>query len=239
MSKLWFFGDSYVAKSPYAKSWTINVQEAFPEYDNENLATGGSSLDYLYHTYEQNRKKFKSGDIVIMSITVLSRLFLRERTREGHARFLLRDYLLSPGDRETVDENHEYYGHFVSDLFNPEAHTSMANLFLNSLQYDAMTKGIKIIVLPVTHTFPKLDFEDKDAITIAKVTWEYYLTSVTSKSYRKKFNVKKWQEHPEIIEYDQNLANHLSPKNNEILANKVIRNIKTNEPIDLTTEWEL
>jgi len=239
MSKIWFFGDSYAAPKHTEKSWTINVQEAFPEYDNENLAVIGSSLDYLYHTYEQNRKRFNTGDIVIMSLTTITRLFLRNRTSNGGPRFLLLSKILSPlsGSKEILEEDHEYYDYYASDLFNPETHTSKANLFLNSLQYDAMTKGIKIIALPITYNFPRIDYEDKNNITLVKTTDKYSLIGITNMQYNKKFNVKKWQEHSEAISYDNLQANHLSPENNLVLANKVIRHIKTNEPIDLTTDW--
>ena len=85
MNKIWFLGDSYVANNhaPWlenthgAKSWTKILTEAFPEYTNENIALPGASLDFLYYTYEQRRKEFKSGDIVIMSLTNIERLSLR------------------------------------------------------------------------------------------------------------------------------------------------------------------
>lgn len=248
MSKIWFFGDSFAANKPrfegyYGKSWTINVQEAFPEYDSENLALCASSLDYLYYTYEQKRKEFVGGDIVIMSLTTIERLFLRELDEDLHLRFLQNGRITSPlaPKEKAVEyllEDHPWYNYFADDLFNPEAHKANANLFLNSLQYDAITKGIKIIVLPIAlHLF--LDREDKDSITIGKTTMSGNLGIVAVKQMQAKFGISHgWFENEECREYDMSLANHLTPRNNLILANKVIRNIKTNEPIDLTTEWE-
>lgn len=249
MSKIWFFGDSYAAgnkprfKGYDGKSWTINVKEAFPEYDSENLALVASSLDYLYYTYEQKRKEFVRGDIVIMSLTNIERLFLRKLDED--LRFLQHNRITSPlvpKEKKGVEyllEDHPWYNYFALDLFNPEVHKANANLFLNSLQYDAITKGIKIIVLPINH-FNYLDFDDKDSITIGKTTKSGNLNMVFAKQMQVKFNHIKslFFEHEECREYDNSLANHLTPRNNEILANKVIRNIKTNEPIDLTTEWE-
>jgi hypothetical protein len=246
MSKIWFFGDSFVAANNHflkAKSWTKTVQEAFPEYDSENLALIASSLDYLYYTYEQKRKKFKSGDIVIMSLTNIERLFLRQH-KESAYKFLQNGRITSPlapkGKLlERLPEDHPWYTYFADDLFNPEAHQANVNLFLNSLQYDAMTKGIKIIVLPIAH-FHFIDREDKDSITIGKTTKSGNLTIVYGKEMQDKFNHIKslFFQHEECRTYDNTLANHLTPRNNEILANKVIRNIKTDEPIDLSTEWE-
>jgi hypothetical protein len=250
MNKIWFLGDSYVAnatgpwleKTYGAKSWTKILTEAFPEYTNENIAIAGSSLDFLYYTYEQRRKRFKSGDIVIMSLTNIERLFLRQ-DKESAYRFLQNGKITSPfTPKEKVKhllEDHPWYTYFADDLFNPETHQAKLNLFLNSLQYDAMTKGIKIIALPIVH-FPFLDTEDKDHITLGKTKKDMYLFAVSNKQLETKFNHIKflfWQ-HEECRTYDKTLSNHLTPRNNEILANKVIRNIKTNEPIDLTTEWE-
>jgi hypothetical protein len=252
MNKIWFLGDSYVANTGArwlenthgAKSWTKILTEAFPEYTNENIAIAGSSLDFLYYTYEQRRKEFKSGDIVIMSLTNIERLFLRKLYEDLYFRFLQTGRITSPlapkGKLlEHLPEDHPWYTYFADDLFNPEAHKANVNLFLNSLQYDAMTKGIKIIALPIVH-FPFLDTEDKDHITLGKTKKDMDLYAVSNKQLETKFNHIKflfWQ-HEECRTYDKTLSNHLTPRNTEILANKVIRNLKTNEPIDLSTEWE-
>ena len=141
-----------------------------------------------------------------------------------------------------MTEDDPWCTYFADDLFNPEAHQAKLNLFLNSLQYDAMTKGIKIIALPITH-FQFIDREDKESITIGGTLRGHTLVAVSEKQMETKFNRKYktahyWWNKKEFQDYDTTLANHLTPRNNEILANKVIRNIKTNEPIDLTTEWE-
>jgi hypothetical protein len=246
MSKIWFFGDSYVTRihesQSEIKSWTLSVHEAFPEHDSENLALSASSIDYLYFAYEQKRKHFSDQDIVIMSLTTIHRLFLRRHDETSSPIFLQHNRMHKRGPMEVIDEDHPWYNYFLLDLFNPEAHKAKVNLFLNSLQYDAMRKGIKIIVLPINY-FDYLDLDDKDSITIGKTTEKTSLMTVTEKQYDAKLNIKlrgndHWYNHQEGIEYDRTLANHLTPRNNEILANKVIRNIKTNEPIDLTTEWE-
>ena len=247
MNKIWFFGDSYVEdnraqwleKNFGTKSWTRIVTEAFPEYTNENTALAGSSLDFLYYTYEQRRKEFKSGDIVIMSLTTMERLFLRNDKKNTH-RFLRTQNMITYEDGicVSISDDHPLCTYFADDLFNPETHQATLNLFLNSLQYDAMTRGVKIIALPITH----LGLRDKDHITLGRTLIGHTLVQVTNRQIRLKFNGKykigqHWKQ-SECREYDNTLANHLTLRNNEILANKVIRNIKTNEPIDLTTEWE-
>lgn len=234
MSKIWFFGDSYIYNYKVAKSWTINVQEEFIDYDSENIAVPGSSLDYLYYTYNKRRTEIKEGDIVILTLTTYHRLFLKHE-KPVNPSFLFPDFIQTQGEGlEWINEGHEYYGHFVSDLFNLPVHEALKNVFLNSLQYDAITKGIKIIVLPVD----KCGISEKDSITIANNT-SHSLMDVSGKQHQAKFGISyEWFKHEKFREYDKTMANHLTPRNNEILANKVIRNIKTNEPIDLTTEWE-
>lgn len=253
-NKIWFLGDSYVATSWWLekhgkKSWTNMVTEAFPEYAHENLALAGSSLDFLYFTYERSREYFKSGDIVIMSLTNIERIFLRDDTVDtvrflrstGIASYVKGKYIKNSEKNPIImPEDHPWYDYFVSDLFNPKAHKAKVNLFLNSLQYDAMTKGIKIIVLPIAH-FPSLDREDKDQLAIGETNRDMHLCRVSRKQMEVKFNeddMSGYYMRPECREYDMGLANHLTTKNNEILANKIIKNIKTDEPIDLKTEWE-
>jgi hypothetical protein len=234
MSKIWFFGDSYIATHNVAKSWAINVQEEFIDYDSENLGVSGSSLDYLYYIYNKRRTEIKEGDIVILTLTTYHRLFLKHETPKKKS-FLFPDFIHTQGEGlEWINEGHEYYGHFVSDLFNLPVQAALKNVFLNSLQYDAITKGIKIIVLPVD----KYDISEKDSITRANNT-RHSLMNVSEKQHQAKFGIShEWFKHEECRTYDKTLANHLTPRNNEILANKVIRNIKTDEPIDLATEWE-
>lgn len=254
-NKIWLLGDSYVAVSNDtwlekngAKSWTKMVTEKFPEYAHENLAFAGSSLDFLYLTYERSREDFKSGDIVIMSLTNIERILLRDERADtlrflrpvGIVSFVNGKFVKKLEKESPLSVDHPSPEYFVSDLFNPETHKAKVNLFLNSLQYDAMTKGIKIIVLPIAD-FPFLDTENKDHITLGKTSRDLNLCIVSRKQMEVKFNIDHgpyFYVRPECQEYDMRLANHLTLRNNEILANKVIRNIKTDEPIDLTTEWE-
>lgn len=233
MSKIWFFGDSYIATHKVAKSWAINVKEEFIDYDSENLGLPGSSLDYLYYTYNKRRTEIKEGDIVILTLTTYHRLFLKHENPVPS--FLFPEFIHTQGEGlEWINEGHEYYGHFVSDLFNLPVQEALKNVFLNSLKYDAITKGIKIIVLPVD----KYEIREKDSITIAN-NIRHSLMNVSEKQHQAKFGIShEWFKHEECRTYDRNLANHLTPRNNLILANKVIRNIKTDEPIDLATEWE-
>ena len=172
-----------------------------------------------------------------MTLTSIQRIFLSESNELSWPRFLQDRRISSTGKMvEHLGEEHPWYTYFAGDLFNTEAHQAKANLFLNSLQYDAITKGIKIIIIPITN-FGYIDFEDKDKISLCKTSFS--LMQVTKKQMESKLNLKgHWFDHPSAIDYDHSQANHLTPRNNEILANKVIRHIKTNEPINLTTEWE-
>lgn len=240
MSKIWFFGDSYIAdRRPFppttpSKSWTLDVVEAFPTYESENLAVPGASLDHLYTIYNENRDKFKKGDIVILTITSYNRLFLS--SGEKVPNFLHVNFRMTDNGRVSVEEDDKYYGYFVSDLFNLRAQENIQNLVIDAFQYDAIEKGIKLIVLPIKDNV----IDDKEYITIGKSSKEINLMSVTRKNYEKFFTgiERGWYNRPEVKEYDNTLANHLTPENNKVLANKVIHAIKTDaKTIDLTTDW--
>jgi hypothetical protein len=243
MSKIWFFGDSYAeppdTKKTSAKSWTINVAEAFPEYDIENHAKGGSSLDYLYYTYNKQRNQFQLGDIVIFTITTATRLFLSGDTDRPY--FMNINYRGTPEGQKNHVRGDKYYDYFVSEFFNIDSITAMLDIFLDFLYYESTNKGLKIIGLPITtlrwqtklpnrpNSLPAIDYEAKNKGKLQIAGGEKGLAYASRLPFRSR---EEWQK------VDITLANHLTPRNNEILANKVIRNIKTNEPIDLGTEWE-
>ena len=244
MSKIWFFGDSYAeppnTKKTSAKSWTINVAEAFPEYDIENHANGGSSLDYLYYTYNKQRNQFQRGDILIFTITTSARLFLSSGDEEI-PHFMNINYRSTDKGAELHIKGDKYYDYFVSEFFNIDSITAMLDIFLDFLYYESMNKGLKIIGLPITtlrwktgvanlpNSLPAIDYESKNKGELHIAGGEKSLTYATRLPF---------SSHEEWQKVDSTLANHLTPRNNEILANKVIRHIKTNEPIDLGTEWE-
>ena len=241
MSKIWFFGDSYAeppnTKRTSAKSWTINVAEAFPEYDIENHANGGSSLDYLYYIYNKQRNEFQRGDIVIFTITTATRLFLSGDTDRPY--FMHLNYRGTPEGRKNHVRGDKYYDYFVSEFFNIDSITAMLDIFLDFLYYESMAKGIKIIGLPISRgewsidapiNVPPIDYKTKNKGNLHIATNDN--KGMVDVSVSQFGSFEAWQKADKI------LANHLTPRNNEILANKVIRNIKTNEPIDLGTEWE-
>lgn len=244
MPKIMIFGDSYAADYEIAKSWTRNVAEEFPEYTVQNFAVPASSLDYLYFTYEKWRAHLKANDIVIMSLTAMERLFLRDPTISGRPRFMTTHQIIpAKNDRTPEPHEHKLQEFFAGDMFNPDAHGAIMNIFLNALQYDAITKDITVVVIPIGGD-NYINREDKEHIEIAMCgedpgSAEGGLTGVTKRQMEAMFDLKGkfWYERKECWVQDLRHANHLTPKNNEILANKVIRNIRTKEPIDLRTEW--
>jgi len=242
--KIWFFGDSYAAivnKEIAKTSWTVKVNDAFPNYQSINLAKSCSSLDYLYYVYDQNRKNFKKNDIVILTLTSFYRIWL-DTNDDG-------DYFANPSFRTTSKgvvwhkKKERYYDFFASPFYNIKAIEAFLNLFLDALQHDARTDGIKTIVLPIAH-FSANNITD---IQVAKTSFNMNLTWVSDLEILKTFkklipNLPKGTglySVPEILEFDGNRSHHLSPENNTVLAEKVINYIKNNEEIDLTVGWKI
>jgi hypothetical protein len=237
MNKIWFFGDSYIAdRRPYisSKSWTLHVTEAFPKYESENLAFAGSSLDHMYTIYNENRDNFKKGDIVILTLTSHNRLFLSSGKTKPN--FLHSSFRMLDNGRFDVQEDEKYYGYFASDFFNIRAQKSIKNLVVDAFQYDVIEKGIKLIILPIDDTVLKA----REHVTIGMPSLKINLIAVTRKNYETLFSglEKGWHNRPEVKAYDETLANHLTPENNKVLANKIIQALKTDaKTIDLTTDW--
>lgn len=244
MAKIMIFGDSYAADTDRAKSWTQWVAEEFPTYTLQNFALPASSLDYLYFTYEKWRADLKANDIVIMTLTALERIFLRDPTIHNHPRFMTAHQITPAKSGRTPDPGEgKPQEYFLGDMFNRDAHGAMMNVFLNALQYDAITKDITVVVIPIGGD-NYINREDKEHIEIAMCgedpgSADSGLTGVTKRQMEAMFNLKGkfWHERKECWEQDNKHANHLTPRNNKVLANKVIRNIRTKEPIDLRTEW--
>lgn len=242
MNKIWYFGDSYIAKihSLDAKSWTEIVSDSFPNYTNENIGKPCSSLDYLYHTYEKNSRKFKKGDVVVMTLTTLHRLFLNTEDKDNPS-FMNVSFRHTPEGLIWHKEGDEYYDYFVSEFFNKDAAISTLNNFIKALQYDVINKKIKVIVLPTDN----YNFDDTQYITMGRSSEKYTLKKINSMLLSNKIGNKaeKYKGNlyalEEAREYDRKLANHLDLENNQVLAEKVIQAIKTNSSeIDLTTGWK-
>ena len=241
MSKLWFFGDSYIADLSHIiedTSWTHLVVKAFPDYESENLGKTCSSLDYLYYIYNNKRSEFKQGDVVILTLTALHRKFLNTEKRKITPSFMNSGFILREGKSEVVEENHEYYGFFVSELFNDDAELAKLDLFLDALQYDVLSKGIKIVVLPIE----KKALGTKEHL-IMGTSSGMWLKDVSRMEIEKRFgkNLRNgYYLHSPVKEYDNKLANHLSPENNKILAQKVINALNNNDKtIDLSSGWDI
>ena len=240
MSKLWFFGDSYIADLSNIidnTPWSHFVIDAFPGYEAENLGKVCSSLDFLYYTYNDKRPEFKQGDVVILTLTTLHRKFLNTEKRKIMPSFMNSGFILREGQRELVEENHEYYGFFVSELFNDDAELAKLDLFLDALQYDVLSKGIRIVVLPIDR-----EFKTKEHL-IMGVSGNIRLKDVSRLEIEKRFgkNLRDgYYLHSPVKEYDSKLSNHLSPENNKILAQKVINALNNNDKtIDLSSGWDI
>lgn len=248
MNTIWYLGDSYISppdmhKNYTAKSWTTMVSEAFQEYDSKNLGLPAASLDHLYYTYDQNKNNFKSGDIIVIALTNYLRIFLsNEDETDDHPRFMNCNFLLDSTGTHFHQEGDKYYDFFVSEFYNEKVVKTVLNIFIKSLQYDAIDKELKIIVLPTDN----YAFEDTKHLTMGITTKLLTLKAVTHMQTVKKFqdkidlnSISNMFQLPEVREYDNTLANHLDFENNEVLANKVIEAIKTNAAtIDLTTGWK-
>ena len=144
------FGDSYAADYDNAKSWTRWVAEEFPKYNLLNFAVPASSLDYLYYTYENQRAHLEANDIVLMSLTAMERIFLRDPTIYNQPRFMTAHQITPAKNGRTPDFDKQYTQEFfLGDMYNPDAHSATMNVFLNALQYDAITKNVTIIEIPI------------------------------------------------------------------------------------------
>jgi len=229
---IWAYGDSFVADYKCLNQFKPMHQErgikpwveATAEKLNQtvvNHALQGSSPDYMYHMFRNDRDLIQNNDILIIGITSLSR------------RWFLKDnpYSTIITDHRVVDDKSDDFRnavkYYLLYLEHAELYETYCIDFLYNIDNITKEKNLHTIVLPIMYN---------------EFTW--------LSTYKDKFKHFYWADYPlthiSLEEYDIDFyhkivdtficdgkINHLTWSNHKILADKIVDNITNKTPLNI------
>jgi hypothetical protein len=223
---------SYQTREFDKNTWMKQVANTL-EYNSKNLSSNGTSLDYVYHSFNKIRHEIESNDIIICTVTDTDRRWLFEHNPcdaiwrpldenlDLYPVVYEEEVKFEPRDPRIVNAVNLYLKH----LDNLAAHDAYLQNFLYNLNH--FTKiGVRVIILPCfenisnvlneyKNKFPNLHIADKSIMSISKDEFEgneFYLSGIM-----------RFNPDPRL--------NHLTTTNHNIMSQKIINYIKNNEPI--------
>lgn len=236
MPNVWILGNSFSYSNSNDNTWMTQIAKNL-QYTSKNFSLNGTSLDYVYYTFNQIRNDIKSNDILICTFTDTDRRWLFDNPCDAIWKSLDKDLLLHPivyehevrfesRDSRVIDAVNLYLEH----INNLSAHDAYLQNFLYNLDYLAQKNHIRIIILPCFENisnvlndyrskFSSLHIADKSIMTISKDEFEnneFYLSGIM-----------RYNPDPRL--------NHLTNTNHNVMFEKILNNIKNNEPISFRT----
>lgn len=213
---LWTFGGSYIQRhhSVPRKQWMDTVAKELNATIND-YSLNGSSLDYTYVKFNEIEHQIQEYDVIITMLTPIARKWF------FHDRPNLSFYPWIMPNQATEDERKavKYYELYLNN--NIVAETNLKN-FLYKLNHITHKLWLHTIIIPediTTGDYSCLNFAQGSLLTISE--------QEPTREFLKLYNMN-----PDFR------INHMTKSNHDILAKKIIDNIKYQTPIDLTTDFK-
>lgn len=216
MRSIWIFGDSFAHYTPY-DIWCKRIGEladATPYYFGE----GGTSLEYTYEKFNDNRSHIKSNDIIILALTDINRRwFLRENLKDSIWDLMSQKTPIA----EAITAQQKY-------LNCISIHETYFSNFLYNLEYLTRSRHTHTIILPcfdTTLNSLNLMKTDIPSIHIA----DRSLLDISTREF----------EDPSLLQHYTNTIQgdlrrcHFIKSNHYILADKLYENITTKKSLSL------
>lgn len=240
MANVWVLGNSFSNQSRNDNTWMKQVADRL-EYTPHYLAVGGTSLDYTYKTFNDIRPQVLDNDVLILTLTDLNRRWMFKDNPEDaiwtkinvddKQAMTSRRWVTKGETWELVDREYDSINavnEYLTYLDNPALQDVYLLNFLHNLQYFVKKHQVHIILLSC--------FEGiHDALTMYKT--QFPLLHIGDKSL---ISISKEEFEPGEFErsgimrniFDLRL-NHITRTNHDVMSNKLVDNIKNNEPITL------
>jgi len=235
---IWAFGDSFIGdfknlnyKSEQKKRGIKPWIRAIGEQLNQSVVNHGcpgSSPDYTYHMFRQERDNIQDNDILIVGI---SNLFRRWFIKDKPNNTMLNNKK-SISEQHTSAEFMKAVKYYLIHLNHEELYETYCIDFLYNLDHLTKEKNLHTILLPLMYyeyEWLNTDYRYK----FNNFHWPNMpLTNVHSNEYEKWY----FERIHDIIGMDGKY-NHLTWTNHAILTNKIVNNISYKIPLDFKTEF--
>lgn len=227
---VWVFGASYAKNYGFKDQWMAKVAQGL---DTKLFcyALDGCSLDYTYQKFSSVRNQIKENDVVIVALTTqVKRWFFKHKPEQNIV--IQYDENTTPTNFKftTVTKNPkegEALAAYYESLNNTEAYENYTINFFYNLEY--ITKKLNLHTIVLTSYYDtEIWLEDKKELFPSLNFSIDKLLDVSLLEYTKRYFVDMPQGITDVR------VNHLTKSNHEILANKILDNIKNKIPIDLT-----
>lgn len=228
---VWVFGASYAKDYGFKDQWMAKLARDL----NTKLvcyALDGCSLDYAYQKFNNVRSQIKENDVVVVTLTThVKRWFFKYKPEQNIV--IHYDENTTPTNFKftTVTKNpkeSEALAAYYESLNNPEVYEDYTLNFFYNLEY--LTKKLNLHTVIITSYYDtEIWLKDKKELFSSLNFSIDKLLDVSLLEYTKRYFID--MEHGTITDMR---VNHLTKSNHEILANKILDNIKNKTPIDLT-----
>lgn len=227
---LWVFGDSFAHHYPSLTEQWMNIVADHLKTDLKCFGLVASSAEFTYNNFKNNRQNIKPNDIVIVAqTTTYRRWFFRnfpDTTTVPNSENL--GYTMSHVSPTGNKDESEALALYDKHLANEEVELQHLYNFLYNLDY--LTQKLN------THTIVLINFYDTEKYIADKLDlWPniQFAKDKTLVPSMDEFALDFFEK----IDYKKGIkdvrVNHLVRDNHLILADKIIRNIKYKEPINL------
>jgi len=226
---VWGFGDSYITLvpikgPPFHPTWAQIVANDL-DMDLQEFGVSGSSLEYIAHTYTEEFRKIKSGDVVLITITSLTsrKWLVEDQLRMQTSKQVNR----MAEDGVITEKDRDFYLRVIAEEVC-KTKESLLKLLLHSL-HSLIAKGVKVIVLPNFNHPAALLKDYSDLFPLLPTTEGDLMEHVTF------LEVKGIGEDKRYVMQNDPRRNHMTYDNHIVLAEKVLAVIKgKTSKIDLT-----
>ena len=224
---LYVFGDSYV-KSDSRPDWSyLSLVQKELDTPEQNFGLVGSSLDYTFARFEEQRNNFVEGDIILITLTVQEKVtFFPDRPTLSHS-VMSRHFF---GTVDHTNEEKQAMQAYFKHLHNPEIVGINVINFLHSVNDITQKKKLHTVVLnSIAHNFDSLVVQERfPAIHLAKgCLADPTKAEISDQDLFNFFEFQMYTNDPRPF--------HYSKENHRILADSIISSIKHNTAIDLET----
>ena len=223
---LYIFGDSYTTMVN-RPDWTyLSLIKQALDTDEQNFGLVGSSLDYTFSKFEEQRNNFVQGDVILITLTVEEKVtFWPDRPTLSHAVMSRKFFDSVEHTKEEKKAMQDYYRY----LHNPDSIRIQTLNFLHNVDAVSREKNLRTVVInSIAHSFDH-------AVTSERFPNLHIARGCLADPTKAEINDKDLFGYFEFHMYvNDPRPFHFSEPNHRILADSIMSALEHNTEIDLT-----